>query len=157
SSIERLNRQRQVTISGNMLPGGSQADIVNEIDRIANQDLDMDAGYAGAGTGQSRELQRTAGYFLTAVALTFIFMYMVLAAKFEPFLQPFTILLTLPLSVPSGILSLIIGGQTLNVFSRLGLPLLFGIAKKNAILQIDHMNGLRANGMERYEAIIQAN
>jgi len=157
SSINRLNRQRQVTISANMMPGGSQADITNEIGRLANTELNMDAGYGGGAAGQTRELERTAAYFLTAVALTGIFMYIVLAAQFESFLHPFTILLTLPLSIPFGILSLYMFGQTVNVFSGLGLLLLFGIVKKNAILQIDHTNGLREKGMTMYDAIILAN
>lgn len=157
SSISRLNRQRQVTISANLLPGGSQGDVTNEIDRIAREELSMGAGYSAGAAGQTRELQRTVTYFLTAVSLTFIFMYIVLAAQFESFLHPFTILLTLPLSIPFGIFSLWIFGQTVNVFSGLGLLLLFGIVKKNAILQIDHMNGLRSKGMGMYEAIIEAN
>jgi HAE1 family hydrophobic/amphiphilic exporter-1 len=157
SSIGRLNRQRQVTVSANMTPGGSQGDITNEIDRSAKQELNMAAGYTGGAAGQTKELQRTATYFLIAVSLTFIFMYMVLAAQFESFLHPLTILLTLPLSVPFGILSLWVFGQTINIFSGLGLLLLFGIVKKNAILQIDHTNGLRAKGMDMYTAIIQAN
>jgi HAE1 family hydrophobic/amphiphilic exporter-1 len=157
SSINRLNRQRQVTISANVLAGGSQADITNAIDKLAVEGLHMGPGYTAGAAGQSKELQRTAMYFLTAVSLTFIFMYIVLAAQFESFLHPLTILLTLPLSVPFGILSLWMFGQTVNVFSGLGLLLLFGIVKKNAILQIDHTSGLRAKGMEMYEAIIQAN
>ena len=156
SSIDRLNRQRQVTITCNLLPGGSQADIVSKLEEFT-ADLHMDPGYSGVGVGQSKELARSAYYFLVAVSLTFIFMYMVLAAQFESFLHPFTILLTLPLSVPFGILSLLVAGQTINIFSGLGLLLLFGIVKKNAILQIDHTNNLRSQGMDMYSAIMQAN
>lgn len=156
ASINRANRQRQVTLTGNIAPGGSQSAVLQKInDEVTT--LAMDPGYRTGLTGTSKELGKTAYYFLLAFSLTFIFMYIVLAAQFESFIHPFTILLTLPLAVPFGIIALIIAHQTVNIFSGLGLLLLFGIVKKNAILQIDHTNGLRASGMPRYEAIIQAN
>ena len=156
SSIQRLNRERQVTLSANLVPGTSQSAAMAELERAA-QALQMPAGYVAGAAGGSRELSRTGGYFLTAISLSFIFMYVVLAAQFESFLHPITILLTLPLAVPFGLLSLLVAGQTINIFAGLGILLLFGIVKKNAILQIDHTTGLRASGMARDEAILQAN
>jgi len=156
SSIERTNRQRQVTLLANTKPGGSAASITSEIDKIV-RDLQLPSGYRTGYVGQSKEMGKAAFYFLLAFMLSFVFMYIVLAAQFESFIHPVTILLTLPLSIPFGILSLLIAGQTVNIFSGLGLLLLFGVVKKNAILQIDHTNNLRAKGMSRYDAIIQAN
>ena len=156
SSINRINRQRQVTLSGNVLTGGSQAAVLAQLDQLC-ENLRMDPDYTSGKTGMSKELGRTGYYFALAFALTFIFMYIVLAAQFESFIHPVTILLTLPLAVPFGIVSLLIANQTVNIMSGLGLLLLFGIVKKNAILQIDHTNGLRATGMARYDAIILAN
>jgi HAE1 family hydrophobic/amphiphilic exporter-1 len=156
SSIDRLNRQRQVTILANVRPGGSAAEVINEINGFVKE-LNIDAVYKTGLVGQSKELGRAGNYFLLAIILSFVFMYIVLAAQFESFIHPVTILLTLPLSIPFGILSILIAGQTVNIFSGLGLLLLFGVVKKNAILQIDHTNGLRAKGMARYDAIIQAN
>ena len=156
SAIDRLNRQRQVTLLANVKPGGSQDAVINELNK-AVAEMKLDPTYKTGLVGQSKELGRAGMYFMLAIILSFVFMYIVLAAQFESFIHPVTILLTLPLSIPFGILSILIAGQTVNIFSGLGLLLLFGVVKKNAILQIDHTNELRRHGTERYDAIIQAN
>ena len=155
-TIERLNRQRQVTLLANVPPGGSQTDALASL-RVATAELNMEPGYAAVLTGQSKELERAGLYFGLAFLLSFVFMYIVLASQFESFIHPVTILLTLPLAVPFGLLATLMFGQKLNIFSALGVLLLFGIVKKNAILQIDHTNELRRQGMVRHDAIIQAN
>ena len=154
--IERINRQRQVTILANTRPGGSAATIQDDLNK-AVASLNLPAGYRSSYVGQSKEMGKAGFYFLIAISLSFVFMYIVLAAQFESFIHPVTILLTLPIAVPFGILSILIAGQTLNIFSGLGFLLLFGVVKKNAILVIDHTTQLREEGMKRYDAIIQAN
>lgn len=156
ASISRLNRQRQVTITAGLAPNSSESDAVAKLESYVKE-LNLPAEYSTGVTGTSRELQRAYNAFLYAFLLSFVFMYLILAAQFESFIHPVTILLTLPLAIPFALISTAIAGQTLNIFSALGILLLFGIVKKNAILQIDHTNGLRSKGMNRYEAIIQAN
>ncbi|HEV7700591.1 MAG TPA: efflux RND transporter permease subunit [Pyrinomonadaceae bacterium] len=156
SSIARLNRQRVVTISSSLPPNSSESDALTKLQGYV-KDLNLPPEYTSGVQGQSKELQRAYTSFLLAFLLSFVFMYLILAAQFESFIHPVTILLTLPLSVPFALISTAIAGQTLNIFSALGILLLFGIVKKNAILQIDHTNTLRSHGMSRYDAIIQAN
>lgn len=156
STIQRLNRLRQVTVSAGLPPNSSESDAVAKLQRWAAE-LNMGPEYLTGVTGQSKELQKAYESFMYAFLLSFVFMYLILAAQFESFIHPVTILLSLPLSIPFALLSTAMAGQTLNIFSALGILLLFGIVKKNAILQIDHTNTLRSRGMNRYDAIIQAN
>jgi HAE1 family hydrophobic/amphiphilic exporter-1 len=156
SQINRLDRQRQVTLQASVAPGYGLADR-NRVISDAARELNMPAGYSTVMSGRGRELERTFGEFLIAFSLSVIFMYMILASLYESLTHPFTILLSLPLAVPFALFSLWVTGQSLNLYSALGMLVLFGVVKKNAILQIDHMNQLRAEGIPKLEAILEGN
>jgi len=156
SRIDRIDRQRQVSLRASVAPGYALADRIEAL-RAESARMNMPAAYTTAVSGRARELERTFTEFLWAFLLSIIFMYMILASQFESTIHPVTILLSLPLAVPFALLSQYLTGDTLNLYSALGILVLFGVVKKNSILQIDHMNNLRAKGMERFEAVIQGN
>ncbi len=154
--IQRLNRQRQITLLTNTVPGANEAAIGARIRELfAAQRLGPE--YKAEATGQAKEQARSGQGFVMALGMSLVFMYLVLAAQFESWLHPITILLSLPLTIPFALFSLVLFGQSLNIFSMLGVLVLFGVVKKNSILQIDHTNKLRESGMNRFDAIIQAN
>jgi HAE1 family hydrophobic/amphiphilic exporter-1 len=156
SRIDRTDRQRETRLRAGIAAGYGQADR-NELLKKAVADMNLPIAYQTFLTGKAKEMEKTFTEFLWVFLLSVIFMYMILASQFESLIHPLTILLSLPLSVPFALFSLYYTGNTLNLYSALGILVLFGVVKKNAILQIDHMNALRAHGMDRDAAIMQGN
>jgi HAE1 family hydrophobic/amphiphilic exporter-1 len=156
SRVDRVDRQRQANVRAGVAPGYALADRLQAL-REAAAGMGMPAAYTTAVSGRGRELERTFREFGWAFLLSIAFMYMVLAAQYESLLNPFIILLSLPLSLPFALLSIYLTGDTLNLYSALGMLVLFGVVAKNAILQIDHTLNLRRQGIERGTAILDAN
>ncbi len=155
SNIQRYNRQRQISVYASM-DGIPLGDAVTAA-RAKVAELNMKPGYGIVFTGNARTLTTASNDFTVAIFLAVAFIYMVLASQFNSLLHPLTIMTALPLSLPAGLLALLVFHMTLNVYSAIGMLMLFGIVKKNSILQVDYTNTLRAEGMERHAAMITAN
>ena len=156
SRIDRLDRQRQVSLRASVAPGYALADRLVAL-KAAAAEMNLPPTYTTRVSGRGRELERTFQEFLWAFLLSVVLMYIILASQFESLTHPLTILLSLPLSVPFALLSLDLTNNSLNLYSALGILVLFGVVKKNAILQIDHTNQLRERGLARHDAILDAN
>lgn len=154
--ILRLGGQRQVMISANPAPGVALGEAIARA-RKHIEEANLAPGYDVVFTGAAQTMEETAVEFVFVLLLSMVFVYMVLAAQFESFIHPITILLALPLTLPFALLSLVLFDESLNVYSALGLFLLLGIVKKNGILQVDYTNTLRARGLPLREAILKAN
>ena len=153
-NIQRYARQRNVQLGTSLdgLPLGDAVAAVRE--KVA--ELNMKPGYSLIFSGGARQLAQASNDFGIAVILAVAFIYMVLASQFNSFVHPLTIMTSLPLSLPAGLLALMAFGMTINIYSAIGMLMLFGIVKKNSILQVDYTNTLREEGMERHEALVSA-
>jgi HAE1 family hydrophobic/amphiphilic exporter-1 len=155
SEIERYGRQRIVTVVANpeTIPLG---EAVNRA-RMILEEMKLPPAYSFEFTGQAKTMGETGYYFVVAFGLSVLFMYMILAGQFESWTQPIAILMALPVTVPFGLLSLVMFHTPMDIYAMFGLFMLVGIVKKNGILQVDATNQLRAQGLPRHEAIIAAN
>lgn len=155
AAIDRYGRQRQIVIVAN-LRGIALGQAIQELGRYVDA-LGLPAGYRYEFIGRAKLLAESNANFLIAFLLSFLFMYMVLAAQFESLVHPITILLALPLTLPFAFLSLLLLRTNFDIYAVFGLFMLFGIVKKNGILQIDYTNYLRQRGLPLREAILEAN
>ncbi len=156
NQIDRFQRQRKVTIVANLAPDKALGDAMTQVRGVISK-VNLPPGYDIAFTGRAKTLQETGQNFLLAFGLAMVFMYMILAAQFENFVHPISIMLAVPLSLPFALITMIGLNEPLNIYAIFGLFMLFGIVKKNGILQVDYTNTLRARGLEREDAILQAN
>ncbi|MBX7156837.1 MAG: efflux RND transporter permease subunit [Verrucomicrobiae bacterium] len=155
NQIDRFQRQRKVTIVANLVDK-ALGDAIAEVRQVV-EDLHLKPGYTITFTGRAKTLQETGQNFVIAFGLAMVFMYMILAAQFENFVHPISILLAVPLSLPFALFTMIVLNEPLNIYAIFGLFMLFGIVKKNGILQIDYTNTLRERGLDRETAILEAN
>lgn len=153
-TITRRDRERAITLFANMASGVSQEEAVNRSLAVARAVLPD--GYRAVLSGSTRAYRESFQSLWFAFGLGLVVAYMVLASQFNAFSHPFTVLLALPFSISGALIALWVGGQSINVYSMLGLILLVGIAKKNSIMLVDFTNQIRARGVERQRALLQA-
>jgi HAE1 family hydrophobic/amphiphilic exporter-1 len=155
TQLRRMNRQFNIDVQADVAPGHALDEASDDVRRLISE-LHLPPGYSARLNGQTKILDETTANLMMAMGLASVFVYMVLAAQFESFVQPIIIMLVLPLSIPFALFTIWVTGRTLNLWSALGILLLFGIVKKNSILQVDYTNILRARGMPMREALVEA-
>jgi hydrophobic/amphiphilic exporter-1 (mainly G- bacteria), HAE1 family len=158
ATISRFQRERQITFMANAGPGYGDGDVGDAVKAIIEDEASkLPPGFSAKPVGQTKIMKEVFLSFILGLLASFVFMYLILAAQFESWLHPVTILVGLPLTLPFAFASIILFGQAIDLYSFLGIFVLFGVVKKNAILQIDHSNQLREQGLPRLQAILTAN
>ncbi len=153
-TLNRLDRLRSITIQSSLAPGVSIGDGLAKLEEIVRENLPPEAriGY----TGQSKEFRDSTGAIYLTFGMALLVVFLVLAAQFESWINPFIIMLTVPLAVTGGLAALVVTGQTLNIYSQIGMILLIGLMTKNGILIVEFANQLRERGYSVRDAVIEA-
>jgi hydrophobic/amphiphilic exporter-1 (mainly G- bacteria), HAE1 family len=154
SEINRRDLSRLVTISANLdgIPIGTAVAKVKE----ATAKVPMQPGYTVGFSGEAEDMAESFGYMVESLLIAIIFVYLILAAQFESFLEPFAIMLSLPLSIVGMAGMLKLTGDTVNIMSLIGLIMLMGLVTKNAILLVDYAKVLQQKGVSRFDAVVEA-
>jgi multidrug efflux pump subunit AcrB len=153
-TIYHFNRYKSATISAGLTAGQTVGDGIKEMQRIADKLLDD--SFTTALSGTSRDYSESSGNTVFAFVLALILIYLVLAAQFESFVDPFIIMITVPLALAGALLSLWIFGQTFNIFSQIGMIMLIGLVTKNGILIVEFANQKRDAGMKKIDAVVES-
>ena len=155
AQIKRYNRQRTLTITGSVV-GRSSGDVSRDINDAVAKKLQLPPGYRVAQVGQAEQQQSSFGSLLSALFLSILLIYMLMVALYESVVQPLAIMFSLPVAMVGAFTGLFITGNTLNIFSLLGIIMLMGLVTKNAILLVDFTDILRERGYPRHQALVEA-
>ncbi len=159
SQIYHYNRNKSATISANPAPGYTLGDGITEMQRIykkLQQDKTIDDSFTSGLAGSSKDFAESSSNTLFAFVLALVLIYLILAAQFESFIDPLIIMLTVPLAIAGAVISLWLFGQTMNIFSQIGMIMLIGLVTKNGILIVEYANHIRDGGASRRDAVVQA-
>jgi hydrophobe/amphiphile efflux-1 (HAE1) family protein len=152
--IDRQDQKRQITLLANLAPGYSLGEGMGYLTAYAEKELPK--GVTAAFAGNAKELGETAAAFATALLLGVVLLYMILAAQFESYVHPFTIMLSLPFAFIGAIGALLVTGQAMSLFALIGIIMLMGLVVKNGILLVDFTQQLRAAGRSARDALLEA-
>jgi len=154
TQLSHFDRVRSFTLTASLIPGFTLGAAVDSLNALAAEVLPR--GSTTALAGESRELEETGNALYFAFILALIVVYMVLAAQFESLIHPLTVLMSVPLAVTGALVTLMITGSTLNLFSQIGMILLVGLGTKNSILLVEYANQLKERGMDTLDAVLEA-
>ena len=153
-TIYHYNRLKSAIVSAGLAPGKTIGDGINEMNRIAKETLDE--SFSTSLSGTSRDFAESSSNTQNAFILALVLIFLILAAQFESFIDPFIIMITVPLALAGAVISLYVFDQSLNIFSQIGIIMLIGLVTKNGILIVEFANQKREQGINKFDAVLQA-